>query len=217
MDSAFWVFSEMGIKHITDFKAYDHMLFVTALCAIYRIKEWRKVAILVTAFTIGHSATLALSALDLISFPKDVIETLIPITIVLTCIYNIYSTLTGVFDEKKNTTETDNTYDSLVVHQVNTSVFTRPLMINYVFAFFFGLIHGMGFSNYFKAMADEGDNFVWLLFSFNVGIEGGQLMIVAVILTVAFFVMDILKIKQKTWNVLVSSVVGIIAFFLIDI
>ena len=86
MESAFSIYAKIGFYHIADINAYDHILFVVALCAIYKLSEWKRVAILVTAFTIGHSVTLALAGLDVITFPKDVIELLIPVTIVLTCL-----------------------------------------------------------------------------------------------------------------------------------
>ena len=88
-------------------------------------------------------------------------------------------------------------------------------MVNYFFAFFFGLIHGMGFSNYLKSVLDADESLVWLLFSFNVGLEAGQLVIVAIILTISYVAMDVLKVKQRTWNIAVSSVVGVMAVWLI--
>jgi len=201
MNSAFWTFTEMGLKHIADLAAYDHILFIVALCAIYRINQWKRVAILVTAFTIGHSVTLALAALDVITFPKDVIELLIPVTIVLTCLYNIFSKSRKPRAGK--------------ISPEKVAYLTRQLMVNYVFAFFFGLIHGMGFSNFFKAIASADENFLWMLFTFNIGLEIGQLIIVAIILAIAFFVLDVLKISQRTWTILVSSIVGVMAIQLI--
>ncbi|MEM6965632.1 MAG: HupE/UreJ family protein [Bacteroidota bacterium] len=201
MQSGFWTFATIGMKHIADLEAYDHILFVVALCAVYRISEWKRVAILVTAFTIGHSVTLALAALDLIKFPQDVIELLIPVTIVLTCLYNIFSKSNQPLESK--------------IIPGKVAYLTRQLFVNYFFAFFFGLIHGMGFSNYLKSIIDQEESLVWLLFAFNVGLEFGQLMIVAIILLVAYLAMDFLKIKQRTWNITISSVVGIMALWLI--
>ena len=201
MESAFSTYAKIGFNHIADITAYDHILFVVALCAIYRLSEWRRVAILVTAFTIGHSVTLALAALEVITFPKDVIELLIPVTIVLTCMYNIFS--------RTNKPRAGKMTPGKIAY------LTRQIMVNYFFAFFFGLIHGMGFSNYLKSVLDADESLVWLLFAFNVGLEGGQLMIVAIILVIAFVVMDILKVKQRTWNIAVSGVVGLMAIGLI--
>lgn len=201
MESAFSTYAKIGFHHIADINAYDHILFVIALCAIYKLSEWKRVAILVTAFTIGHSVTLALAALDIITFPKNVIELLIPVTIILTCLYNIFS-------KSKAPRQSKMTPQKI-------AYLTRQLMVNYFFAFFFGLIHGMGFSNYLKSVLDADESLVWLLFSFNVGIELGQLLIVAIILVIAYVVMDILKVKQRTWNIAVSGVVGVMALWLI--
>ena len=113
MSSLFKINLELGFTHILDPQAYDHLLFIIALVAIYKLSEWKKVAILVTAFTIGHSITLALAALEIITFPGDIIEMLIPVTIILTCLYNVIA--------KKETAEDD-------------SIFNRKLSINYLFA-----------------------------------------------------------------------------------
>ena len=122
---SFGFYVELGFKHITDFAGYDHMLFLVALCAIYRIQQWKSILVLVTAFTIGHCITLVLSSLDIFTIPSRIIEFLIPVTIFLTAINNIIGSnrLEGRLRMQKN----------------------------YLMALFFGLIHGMGFSNYFKA------------------------------------------------------------------
>lgn len=191
MASLFQTYVELGFKHISDIRAYDHILFIVALCAIYKISEWKKVAILVTAFTIGHSITLALAALDIITFPKKTIELLIPVTIILTCLYNIFGT--------KN--------------QNSDSIFNKNINVNYIFAMFFGLIHGMGFSNFLKAMLMPGEEnqLVKQLFAFNIGIELGQLMIVAIILIISFIAFNLLKIKQNYWNIGLSTIVGLMS------
>ncbi len=181
---------QLGFQHIADLAAYDHILFIVALCAIYKLTEWKKVAILVTAFTIGHSATLALAALDIIRFPQAWIEFLIPVTIVATAVYN------------------------LVTHRPEKHAGEKiTKQWNYLFALLFGLIHGMGFSNFFRALMLPGEEnqLVGQLFAFNVGVEVGQLLIVAVILTVSFFVFSVLKVKQRYWNWAVSGIAGVIA------
>ena len=95
MESIFRTFLTLGFEHISDIKAYDHILFLVALCAIYRLTEWKKVLILVTAFTIGHSITLALAALDIISFSTKIVEFLIPVTILLTSLFNVWKERQG--------------------------------------------------------------------------------------------------------------------------
>lgn len=187
MQSTFSAFLTLGFDHISDLNGYDHILFIVALCAIYLLKEWRKVAILVTAFTIGHSVTLALAALDIIPINGAVIEFLIPVTIFLTAIYNV------------------------VVHKfeghTEDATFNRRINFNYVFAMLFGLIHGMGFSNFFKStvMPGQEHEFITQLLAFNIGVELGQLVIVACVLISAFIAMNVLKVKQREWNLFISG------------
>jgi hypothetical protein len=186
MQSEFQTYMELGFEHISDLTGYDHILFIVALCAIYRISEWRKVAILVTAFTLGHSVTLALAALDVIRVPADWIEFLIPVTIFLTALYNTVIHKQG--SEKEGT-------------------FSKKLNLNYLFALLFGLIHGMGFSNFFRSMLMPGEEggLVRQLLAFNIGVELGQLAIVAVILILAFIGMRLLRIPQREWNLFISG------------
>lgn len=186
MQSEFLTYMELGFEHISDLQGYDHILFIVALCAIYRIGEWRKVALLVTAFTLGHSLTLALAALDVIRVSAAWIEFLIPVTIFLTALYNA------------------------VIHKIGDrteGTFSKQLNWNYLFALLFGLIHGMGFSNFFRSMLMPGEegSLVKQLLAFNIGVELGQLAIVAVILLLAFIGMNRLRIPQKDWNLFISG------------
>lgn len=196
MKSGFQTYLELGFQHITDLDGYDHILFIVALCAIYTLKEWRKVAILVTAFTIGHSVTLALAALEIIPIPAAMIEFLIPVTIVITAVYNV------------------------TIHKMNgrsnDQTFSKKLNMNYVFALIFGLIHGLGFSNFLRSMLMPGqeDELVMQLLAFNIGVELGQLTIVAVILFIAYIVMNPLRVKQREWNLFVSGAAAGIALIM---
>jgi hypothetical protein len=185
MQSTFQTYLQLGFAHIADFAGYDHILFIVALCAIYRLAEWRKVAILVTAFTIGHSCTLALAALNWIPTNAKWIEFLIPITILVTAIYNV---MARRFDQPEAT-------------------FEKKLRLNYFFALIFGLIHGMGFSNFFRSltMPGFGNQLLPQLFAFNVGVEFGQLSIVAMILGSSFFALEVFKVKQREWNLFISG------------
>ena len=133
---------QLGMDHILDLNGYDHILFVAVLCAGYELKQWKHVLILVTAFTIGHSLTLALSSMDLVSFSPSLIERLIPITIILTGIFN-------VFIAYKN------------------KVFNQNFTINYLLALGFGLIHGMGFANTIRLILPQDQFIGWALLSFN--------------------------------------------------
>ena len=183
MESQFSTYFSLGLHHIADPKAYDHIVFIIALCAIYRLTEWRRVAVLVTAFTIGHSITLALAALKMVTPQYNVVEMLIPITICITAIYNVI---------KKE----DNR---------DSRTFSKNIAINYFFALFFGLIHGLGFSNYFKELLGNEADIIQPLFAFNVGIEAGQLAIVSVILIASFLAFNVFKISQRAWTQFISG------------
>jgi hypothetical protein len=184
----FKVYFEIGLKHIADLAAYDHILFIIALCAVYRISQWKSILILVTAFTIGHSVTLALSALNIVTMDSGLIEFLIPVTIVLTALYNV------IFDGKK---------------KAKANWFTN---FKYWIALFFGLIHGMGFSNYFKALLGSEANITLPLLAFNIGVEVGQLIIVGVLLAVGILILEVFKVAQKSWNLFISGAAFGIAF-----
>ena len=195
MESIFQTYLTLGFEHISDIKAYDHILFLVALCAIYRFSEWKKVLILVTAFTIGHSITLALAALDIISFPSKIIEFLIPVTILITSLFNVLKT-----EDLEN----------------RHALFNKKINFNYLFALFFGTIHGMGFSNFLRSaiMPGEENTLVAQLLAFNIGVELGQLMIVAIILAIAFLALNIIGVKQRSWNLFVSGAAAGIAIIL---
>jgi hypothetical protein len=166
-----------GFEHILDMNAYDHLLFLVALTAVYRLKEWKTVLILVTAFTIGHSLTLALAGFNILSINPDLVETLIPITIIITAIYNI------VFYGKSE----------------------KFLFAKYPIALFFGLIHGLGFSNNFRLLMGDDTGIVSLLLPFNLGVELGQIVIVFFCLLAAFLV-EKSGFKFKHWVYLLSTI-----------
>lgn len=195
MESIFRTFLTLGFEHISDITAYDHILFLVALCAIYQLSEWKKVLILVTAFTIGHSITLALAALNIITVPTALVEFLIPVTILLTSLFNV-----------RNKGE--------AVEELLT--FTKKINITYLLALFFGTIHGMGFSNFLRStlLPGEEDALVTQLFAFNIGVELGQLLIVAIILGIAYLALNIFKVKQREWNLFVSGAAAGVAFIL---
>lgn len=184
MQSQFSAFFTLGLQHITDPNGYDHIVFIIALCAIYKLSEWRKVAILVTAFTIGHSITLALAALNIVTPQYKLVEKLIPITICLTALYNVL--------KRENVDSTN-------------KMFSKVLTINYLLALGFGLIHGLGFSNYFRELLGAEVDVVQPLFAFNVGIEAGQLSIVGVILVASFLAFNVFQISQKSWTQFISG------------
>ena len=175
----FSFFFQLGWQHILDWQGYDHILFVTALCGVYLISDWRKLLILVTAFTIGHSVTLALSIYNQILIPSVWIEFLIPVTIVITAFINIVKKRT--FKQKFN-----------------------PV---YLLALLFGLIHGMGFSNYLKSLLGKSNNVVAELFAFNVGLEFGQIIIVFSVLLLSFLIVKLIRVQKREWNLFLSSAI----------
>jgi HupE / UreJ protein len=180
----FNLYFQLGTEHILTWEAMDHLLFVTALCLRYLIKDWRKVVILVTAFTIGHSATLALSALGLVHFSTKWIEFLIPVTIIATAINNLVQKTKNVAQPTK-----------------------LPLI--YFFALFFGLIHGLAYANTFLSLEGR-EGLVAHLLAFNLGIEAAQLLVVAVVLTISFIFVQLLKLP-KLWWVRVASLLILVA------
>ncbi|WP_262149197.1 HupE/UreJ family protein [Chryseobacterium foetidum] len=173
----FLFYLNLGWEHIISLDALDHQLFVLALIAIYSYSDWKKILVLITAFTIGHSVTLALSILDIVRLPSDWVEFLIPLTIVLTALGNILM---------KNKKQSGN-------------------KTNYYLALFFGLIHGLGFANTARVMIAKSQSIAVPLFGFNVGLELGQIVIVAGILVLLFILLNLFKVNKKDWILFVSS------------
>ena len=177
--SLFELYFTLGLQHIADLKGYDHILFILTLCAVYNLKEWKRVLVLVTAFTIGHSLTLALATLDLIRVDGDLIEFLIPLTIFVTALANLLARKQQV---------------SPLLHYMK-----------YGAGLFFGLIHGLGISNYLRSLLGAERGLVLPLFSFNVGIEVGQIIIVSIIMVLTKVVVDLLGMPKREWHVLLSG------------
>jgi hypothetical protein len=175
----FGFYFQIGWRHIISLDALDHQLFIAALAAIYTLKDWKQVLVLVTAFTIGHSLTLALSVYDVIRFNSKWVEFLIPLTIVLTALANLF--------QKKFT--------------------ARSVRINYFLALLFGLIHGMGFANNIRFMLAGDQGLGWSLFGFNVGLEAGQLIVVLAILLLAHFVVNVFRANRREWVIFLSAAV----------
>jgi len=175
--SDFAFYFKMGWEHIISKDALDHQLFILALACVYTIWDIKKVLILVTAFTIGHSLTLALSVYDIIRFSSKWVEFLIPCTIFITALNNIF--------------------------QVDSK--GKSARINYYLALCFGLIHGMGFANAIRIMLAKDQTIGWGLFGFNVGLEAGQIFCVAIILIVSILFLNGFKIKRRDWIFFLSS------------
>jgi len=185
----FWIFMEMGWDHILQRDGLDHKLFVIALAALYQLSDWKKVLILVTAFTIGHSITLALATLGILPFNIVLIEFLIPVTIFLTALSNLF--------------------------RKEYRIATSKVQTNYILAIVFGLIHGLGFSNYLRSLLGTDHTIVSQLLAFNLGLEVGQVIIVAIFLVISFIFVDLIGIARRDWRLVISSAVGGVALFLI--
>jgi hypothetical protein len=187
--SEFALYFGLGKDHILDYvNGYDHILFVLALCAVYLIRDWRQILILVTSFTIGHSITLALATLKVINFSAEIIEFLIPLTIFITATGNLF--------------------------KGDSTVTNAKVQINYLFALFFGLIHGLGFSNFLRALLGKNENIVSPLFAFNLGLEFGQIIVVAIFLAISFVLVELLKVSRRDVRLVLSAAIAGISLVL---
>lgn len=190
MDNFIFYFLE-GFWHVLDLQAYDHILFIILLAVPFLFNGWRKLLLLVTAFTIGHSISLLLVTFGKVSFSTAYIEFLIPVTIALTALYNIFTA------GRK--------------HQNHTPWFTA------IIALFFGLVHGFGFSGAFRMLASgTDDNVLLTLAEFALGIEGAQLLIVLIVLIVNFIFTGLFRFSKREWSQIISALIlGIIIPMLI--
>ena len=179
----FLFYLQLGWEHIISIDALDHQLFILALVAIFSFQDLKKVLILVTAFTLGHSFTLALSAFDVIRFPSNWVEFLIPCTIVFTALDNI------IFSKNED----------------------KLIKLNYFLALIFGLIHGMGFANSVRMMLAKEQSIVIPLLGFNVGLEIGQIAVVIIVLSIFYILSTFLKLKKKHWVMLVSAPILVVS------
>ncbi|MBZ9778597.1 HupE/UreJ family protein [Psychroflexus sp. CAK8W] len=187
----FWLYLKLGFDHVLDWNAYDHVLFLTVLVASYSFKQSKKVIWLVTLFTIGHILSLALSAYDILRINSSIIEFLIPVSIIFTGIYNIFTAGKSTGKSKFN--------------------------LLYVVTFFFGLVHGFGFSTYFNMLAKSSDNLFLMLVEFALGIELAQILVVFVVLLLSFVVQSIFRFSKRDWILVISSLVlGLTLPILVD-
>lgn len=179
--SAFELYFGLGLDHILDLNGYDHILFVIALSCVYSLKQWKGVLGIVTAFTVGHSITLALATFDVIPLDSALVEFLIPVTIVITAVSNLFTKEDGTQGKRK---------------------------INVYYAGFFGLIHGMGFSNYLRSLLGSEESIVLPLFAFNIALEVGQIIIVAIFLVFSVILVVVFGVSAKLWKIIVSLAVA---------
>ncbi|MFN5475521.1 MAG: HupE/UreJ family protein [Sphingobacteriales bacterium] len=179
----FSMYFGLGWDHIISRDALDHILFILALAVIYRFEDWRRVLILVTAFTIGHFLTLILSVTEVIRANSEWVEFLIPLTIVITALFNLF---------KPNLQSATNAF-----------LYTLTLV--------FGLVHGLGYANAIRFLLVEEQSLGWSLFAFNLGLEIGQIVVVLTALILGELVLRYTPLQRRYWVVIVSSIVILVA------
>ena len=177
--SDFWLYLKLGLTHVLDWQAYDHVLFLIVLVAAYNFSNWKRIIILVSLFTLGHTVSLVLANYNIVSVSGSWIEFLIPVTILVAALYNI------VTSGKKNRSE--------------------KVGLFYVITIFFGLIHGFGFATYYKMIS--GGNEILPLLEYALGVEVAQIVVVAAVLIVGFIFQTIFRFNKRDWVLVVSSIV----------
>jgi HupE / UreJ protein len=190
--SEFWIYFQIGLKHVLDIHAYDHVLFLIALTVPFSFNDWKRIFLLVTLFTIGHTMALLLSVYDIVAIKVNVVELLIPITILITALYNLFTA--GKSNKKEG--------------------------VNLVFfiTLFFGIIHGLGFSNYFKTILGGSANSKLIpLSEFALGIEAAQLVVIFVVLIVSYIVQTFFRFSKRDWALVMSAfIIGVVLPMIIE-
>lgn len=190
--SEFMLYLEVGLNHVLDITAYDHVLFLIALVVPYHLRDWKKIISLISVFTLGHTLALVLAVYDLVKINVSLVEFLIPITIMCTAVYNLFNSGKGA---------------------------TKSTISGAVFiTLFFGVIHGLGFSNYFNAILAGSPNDKLLpMLQFAVGIELAQLAVVFTVLIASFFVQYFIRNSKRNWILISSSIIiGVVIPMLIE-
>ncbi len=190
--SEFWIYFQIGLKHVLDINAYDHVLFLIALTVPYTFKDWKRILLLVSLFTIGHTVALVLSVFGIITVKVNLVEFLIPITILITALYHLFT----------------------------AGKATKNDGINLIFfvTLFFGIIHGLGFSNYFKTILGGSPSSKLLpLGEFALGIEAAQLVVVFVVLVISYIVQTVFRFSKRDWALVMSAfIVGVVIPMIIE-
>ncbi|MBP6041333.1 MAG: HupE/UreJ family protein [Flavobacterium sp.] len=190
--SEFWVYFQIGLHHVLDIQAYDHVLFMMALVLPFTFKDWKRLLFSVTLFTIGHTTALLLSVYEILVIKASIVELLIPITILSTAVFNLFTI--GKTNRKEN------------------------LNLIFLITLFFGIIHGLGFSNYFKTLLGGSSNSKLIpLLEFALGIEGAQITVVLVMLIVAYSVQSLFKFSRRDWILVGSAfIIGVVMPMIIE-
>lgn len=180
--SQFWLYFRLGLEHVLDWQAYDHVLFLIVLVAAYGFSSWKKIIWLVTLFTLGHTLALFLSVYGIVKVDPAWVELLIPVTILLTAFYNIFTA--GKKEARRN------------------------MSMLYFSTVFFGLIHGLGFSSYFKMVSANQESKLLPLLEFALGIELAQIIVVLAVMIIAFAAQNIFNVSKRDWILVSSSLVA---------
>ena len=190
--SDFWVYFEVGMRHVLNIFSYDHVLFLIALSVPYEFKDWKKILLLVSLFTVGHTITLLLSVYGIIVVKVNLIEFLIPITILITTLFHLFT----IGKSAKN-------------ESINAIAFIT---------LFFGIIHGLGYATYFKSLiVGTSDSKLLPLLEFATGIEGAQIIVVLITLIAAYCVQTLFRFSKRDWTLVMSSfVIGVILPMIIE-
>ncbi|WP_435579356.1 HupE/UreJ family protein [Gilvibacter sp.] len=186
--SDFWLYLNLGFNHVLDWGGPDHLLFLVVLVSVYEFSDWKKVVGLVTTFTLGHMISLVAATFGWVTVSATAVEFLIPVTILATAIYHLLNTRKGAKE---------------------LSVYGT-----YVMTLFFGLIHGLGFANFFRSLDESA---ALPLFEFALGIELAQLVIVLIALVVGFVAKNILKASARDWTIALCCIaIGLLLPMLAD-
>ena len=177
----FWFNVQYGIHHVLDIKAYDHVLFLIVLTVPYLFKDWKRVLLLVTMFTLGHSLSLVLAVYGVVTVKATLVEFLIPITILIVALFNVFTSGKGAQKEK--------------------------IGVLFLSTLFFGLIHGLGFAREFKMLLGDSDSKLMLLLEFAVGIELAQIIIVFAVLLLGYIMQTIFRFNKRDWILVISAIV----------
>jgi hypothetical protein len=180
MIESFLKFFELGLYHILNFDGYDHILFVMIISIPFIFKDWKHLLIFISLFTLGHSISLLLGVYDIVNLNVNVTEWLIPVTIFFTALYNVFTA------GKSN---------------------YRHSYLLYAVILFFGLVHGLGFSNAFKLLVSTKESTFMSIIEFAVGVEIGQLIIVTCVLIFNFIFQNIFRFSRRDWVLVISSII----------
>ncbi|MCC9072819.1 HupE/UreJ family protein [Flavobacterium sp. F-65] len=190
--SDFWIYFQIGLKHVLDIHAYDHVMFLMALTIPYAFKDWKRILLLVTVFTVGHTLALLLSVYGIITIKVNIVEFLIPITILITAFFNFFT--------------------------AGKSSKTESINLVFFITLFFGIIHGLGFSNYFRTILGGSPTSKLLpLAEFALGIEAAQIIVVFVVLIISYIVQTIFRFSKRDWTLAMSAfIIGVVIPMVIE-